>query len=729
MKQFTLSFAGDTSIGDFYFNKTGRELLKKRLEEQPLSFFEKVIPITENSDYFFLNLETTLLGNPEEEIDENNKKNWDSLQRSISLLKDLGVTGVNLANDHTMKFGVDKAQFMKQSLENQGIKTVGAGNSQEEAEKPIVWSLEGENSSRNVYVLSGLRPSKQFREQNPYFAEESQPGWNALSTNKIVKQIEKIKEEDSNSIIVVSPHWIKNDYQTFSLADKYQELCQNILKAGADIVLGHGTHTVSPIERNEDGIIIYSLGNYVFNSVGRFKSEEAPPYGYIVNLEVNETEDEWSVEPLIYPIATNNKSTKYKPRKVKRAEFRNIQAEILEKTFDLKQPYRFKRKRDQKGHYFITEYVDKLLAKYGSNVTGNMYKKYEAAKLLTPVDEDFAQEVTDYWQELSGKQVDPALHIAFQNLVGRKEVRVMPREVMRFEVIPYFNIRGKLNMYADKNLYDMFFQTDRLVKSVLKRVRENYFTGDNQHLNKEEAWNYLLSQKEPVIIKPTVTNNGVGINKIYFENGKGYIKNEEISIETLEEQFGPNFVIQEVLKQHPIMAEPHPSSVNSLRMVTLRWKGEIKYLLTFARFGANDSVNDNAGTGGVCLGITDEGEFMDFAVDEHARKHVTHPTSGYSFANEVKIPNFDEYIKFVKELHEQVLHQDYISWDIAVGEDEKPILIEANFSGATWLYQLASQRSVFGDLTEEVISHVMKERKERKGSRDHKPEHFYSTEE
>ncbi|PTL39409.1 CapA family protein [Alkalicoccus saliphilus] len=728
MKKFTLSFAGDMSIGDYYFDKKGEKVLKKRLQEHPLSFFEKVIPITSESDYFFLNLETTLLTNPKEELNENNRKNWDELQRSISLLKELGVKGVNIANDHTMNFGLEKAQFMKQSLEKQGIETVGAGNNQSEAEKPIIRTLEGDNSSRNLYILSGMRTSKQFKEQNPYFAEETKPGWNALQTNKIVKQIKKIKEKDLNSIIVVSPHWIKNDYQTFSLIEKYRDLCQNFLKAGADLVLGHGTHTISPIERNEDGIIIYSLGNYIFNSAGRFESEAAPPYGYIVNLEVKETEDEWSVEPLIYPIVTNNKSTKYKTRKVRRTEFKDIQSDILEKTSELKSSYRIKRKKNQKGQYFVTEYSDKLLAKYGSNITGNMYKKYELAELLSPVDEKFAQEVTDYWNNLSGKQVDPALHIAFQNLTGKKEVRVMPREVMKFEVIPYFNILGKLNMYADKNLYDMFFQTDRLVKAVLKRVRENYFTGDNKHLNKKEAWDHLLSQKEAVIIKPTVTNNGVGINKIHFDNNRAYIKDEEISLETLEERFGPNFVIQDVLKQHPIMAEPHPSSVNSLRMVTLRWKGKIEYLLTFARFGANNSVNDNAGTGGVCLGITDEGEFMNFAVDEHARKHETHPTSGYSFKNQVKIPNFEEYIKFAKELHEQVLHQDYISWDIVVGEDEKPILMEANFSGATWLYQLASQRSVFGDLTEEVISFVMKERRVRKGSRDRVPEHFYKKE-
>src|SRR5699024_10162085 len=52
---------------------------------------------------------------------------------------------------------------------------------------------------------------------------------------------------------------------------------------------------------------------------------------------------------------------------------------------------------------------------------------------------------------------------------------------------------------------------------------------------------------------------------------------------------------------------------------------------------------------------------------------------------------------------------DFVSWDIIVGKDEKPIFLEANFKGAVWLYQLATERPLFGDLTEDIIQYVSSE--------------------
>ncbi|HLS70263.1 MAG TPA: sugar-transfer associated ATP-grasp domain-containing protein, partial [Chitinophagaceae bacterium] len=142
------------------------------------------------------------------------------------------------------------------------------------------------------------------------------------------------------------------------------------------------------------------------------------------------------------------------------------------------------------------------------------------------------------------------------------------------------------------------------------------------------------------------------------------------------------------------------------RMVTLRWKGDIHYLLTFARFGANNSVKDNAGTGGVCIGINEKGEFFDTAIDANACLHTIHPTTGYKFKSLTRIENFDTFKQFVIYLHHQVIHHDFISWDIAVDHNSEPVFIEANFAGATWLYQFASKQPLFGDLTEEILQTI-----------------------
>ncbi|WP_258933339.1 hypothetical protein [Nesterenkonia pannonica] len=47
-----------------------------------------------------------------------------------------------------------------------------------------------------------------------------------------------------------------------------------------------------------------------------------------------------------------------------------------------------------------------------------------------------------------------------------------------------------------------------------------------------------------------------------------------------------------------------------------------------------------------------------------------------------------------------------VAWDIGVDPDAEPVLIECNFRGAVWLYQLAAGQPLFGDLTSELLSSI-----------------------
>ena len=352
----------------------------------------------------------------------------------------------------------------------------------------------------------------------------------------------------------------------------------------------------------------------------------------------------------------------------------------------------------------------------GINTKVPGFKRYKAAGLLDDVDENFVAEVKQYWQKYYHKNVDPMLHIAFMNLTGQKDPRIAFSGVWT-EIFPYFNDRNKKQIYHDKNLYDHLIPSHRSVESILKRAHGLYFDNQNNCLEESRALQEILSFKEDLIVKPSDTDNGKGIKKLKYRADALYLDGENLGLDLLEKRYGPNFSVQRVVEQHPVMAAPHPSSVNTLRMVTLRWKNEIRYLLTFARFGSDNGVQDNAGTGGLCIGVTDTGEFLNTSIDENCNTYTEHPTTGFSFKEMKSIPNFDYFKSYVKDLHKEILHQDLVSWDIVVGKDGLPVFLEANFMGATWLYQLAAQKSLFGDLTEEVLEHVYRERNNPKSPR------------
>jgi len=350
------------------------------------------------------------------------------------------------------------------------------------------------------------------------------------------------------------------------------------------------------------------------------------------------------------------------------------------------------------------------LKEYRIDTSSKAYKRFQKANLLKNIDFDYLDEVQSYWNEYYNKSIIPINHLAFANLLGIKDVRVMPNYEMWNEVIPYFNDMPIRSGYSDKNLYDKLVDTKNRPEIIIKRVHGNYFNTDNKDIDREAAEKIIINMKEDLIIKPSNTDNGRGIGKIYHRQGKIYYDDKNVSILDLEKALGHNFIVQTVIEQHPLMAEPHPASVNTLRMVTFRWKGRIKHLLTYARFGGGNNVKDHAIHGGVSVSVNEEGYLGKYGLDTHCFVHSNHPTTNFSFKdNEIQIPNYKYFKQFVEELHKNILHHDYVSWDIAVGHDGQPVFIEPNFRGTTWRYQLASQRPIFGDLTEEVLSHVSKE--------------------
>src|SRR5690625_3686833 len=292
-------------------------------------------------------------------------------------------------------------------------------------------------------------------------------------------------------------------------------------------------------------------------------------------------------------------------------------------------------------------------------------------------------------------------------LTGDRDNRIVTSSEMLNEMLPFFNDMTIRPGYSDKNMYDKLVETNNRPKIVLKRVHGNYFNTDNEYVDSVAAERILVNKKEDLIIKPSNADNGHGVGKIIHRQGKMYYKDKNVFIKDLEKALGYNFIVQTVIKQHPLMAEPHPASVNSLRIVTFRWKGQIRHLLTYARFGGGNNVKDHAIAGGVSVSVDENGILGKYGLDTNCIVHSHHPTTNFSFAdNHIQIPNYEYFVKFVISLHDNILHHDYVSWDIAVGEDGQPVFIEPNFRGTTWRYQLASKKPIFGELTEEVLEHV-----------------------
>ncbi len=77
-------------------------------------------------------------------------------------------------------------------------------------------------------------------------------------------QLKAIKEDHDSLIVHI--HWGYEYDQEPSLAQR--QIARRLVDAGVDAVIGHHPHVVQPVERYKNGIIFYSLGNFIFDQPG-----------------------------------------------------------------------------------------------------------------------------------------------------------------------------------------------------------------------------------------------------------------------------------------------------------------------------------------------------------------------------------------------------------------------------------------------------------------------------
>lgn len=346
-KKFIITFAGDTSLGEWYIQRSERKALLQRLKDYPESFFKEIETIINDSDYLILNLETVLADNPNIYFQDKKYPNSDKAEHLLKLLKSIRVTAVSLANNHTMDFGHIIMLQTKELLKENKIQTFGAGINLEEAEQPYKITLIGEQSKKNIYIIGGMNSSKRYQDKYNFFASDESPGINSLNLNRIHKLIKKIRSEDPDSLIIMFLHWQGIDYQFASENINIRTTCSKLIKYGANYIIGHGPHILNEFEVCQSGTIVYSIGNFIFNSKGRYKKLEALPYSAIAKLHFEENEYDWNIELRFYPIVTDNKITNFQSRPINENEYRNLQKMLSEENVT-------NLSKDSIGFYFST---------------------------------------------------------------------------------------------------------------------------------------------------------------------------------------------------------------------------------------------------------------------------------------------------------------------------------------------------------------------------------------
>lgn len=319
-------FAGDTHFGESYFTDPERpSVVAKRGYDYPL---ERVRPLCESADFVVVNLETPLTNERNSPLKRVKQwVHWGDPERSGEALVSIGVRAAGLANNHAFDALAPGLTSTRAALAQRGIAAFGAGATLGEAARPFRADLRIGRQRLRVVVLGAFERRTSDWQMGAY-ATDSGPGTYPLVKETIVSQIRTMKKADPDLFVVAFPHWGKN-YAWRSPAQA--ELGHALVDAGADIVLGHGAHLHQEIEPYKGRLIVYSLGNFVFLSPGRYKKRGMQGSSLVARLDFIEQGDKLGLSASLYFIASNNLRTDYQPRLLRGSAFEKATRRLLDR--------------------------------------------------------------------------------------------------------------------------------------------------------------------------------------------------------------------------------------------------------------------------------------------------------------------------------------------------------------------------------------------------------------
>jgi poly-gamma-glutamate synthesis protein (capsule biosynthesis protein) len=173
---------------------------------------------------------------------------------TLNYLKDLHLNLVSLANNHAYDNLEDGFKKTINTLDKLNISYLGAGLSTIAAQKPFFSTIKGLRFCFLNYL------DLCFKHTVPEFAKVY---LNWLRLEKVKHDIQGVRQRADFVILLL--HW-GGDVEGLNYPSLNQPYITNkLVQFGADLIIGHHTHTFQPYEVIQGNHVLYSLGNFCFS--------------------------------------------------------------------------------------------------------------------------------------------------------------------------------------------------------------------------------------------------------------------------------------------------------------------------------------------------------------------------------------------------------------------------------------------------------------------------------
>ena len=249
----TLLFAGDILMDDHYavmstFHNRGNDINQ--------AFDQGLLEQMRNADIFMINNEFTFTSRGTPTV--NKKFTFRADPGNVSMYEEMGVDIVSVANNHIYDYGEISLLDTLDTLEQAEIPYVGAGRNLQEAMTPVYYIANG----MKIAFVSATQIERNSVPDTKEATQDSAGVLRCMNPDNLLLVIEEAKKNSDYVILYI--HWGTESQEAIDWLQEQQ--APIYAQAGVDLIIGDHPHCLQKMDSVEGVPVIYSLGNFWFNS-------------------------------------------------------------------------------------------------------------------------------------------------------------------------------------------------------------------------------------------------------------------------------------------------------------------------------------------------------------------------------------------------------------------------------------------------------------------------------
>ena len=263
----TITCTGDFTIGEDNYHRKGKKF-KDELKNHgnDINFtMQNMRSILEQDDMTLVNFEGTFTNT--KHVPDSKKGN--SFLFNIDpayayVLPQNSIEAVSLANNHVMDHGTEGYEDTKKTLDDNGVVF-------STSEDVGTFQVKGITIAMLSYLCIDRYDKPVGEYSNLY--------------DKVAADIATLKQQ--YPLVIVSFHW--GNELDYTPTERQKKMGHIAVDAGADLVVGHHSHRINPIEEYNGKYICYSLGNFCF--AGNDKPKDMNSFVFQTRFKINRDGD------------------------------------------------------------------------------------------------------------------------------------------------------------------------------------------------------------------------------------------------------------------------------------------------------------------------------------------------------------------------------------------------------------------------------------------------------